>query len=53
MIDFVNRMLMFYSLGNTEYFGATGGLEDFQDYIVRSGNLNDFSQFMKRRKANA
>ncbi|MBQ9036050.1 MAG: AAA family ATPase, partial [Erysipelotrichaceae bacterium] len=29
MIDFVNRMLMFYSLGNTEYFGATDGLEDF------------------------
>lgn len=45
-IDYVKRMLMFYSLKENKYYGYTIGSEDIMDKIVRMGKLKDFEKFL-------
>lgn len=45
-IDFVDRMLMFYSLDNRGYQGFINGSESIAKGIIESGKLNDFEEFL-------
>jgi len=46
-MDFVDRMLLFYSLDSRGYEGFMNGAEGVAEGIVNSGKLNDFQQFLK------
>lgn len=51
-IDFVDKMLLFYSLDYNRYFGYKNGSESIADAIVKKGKLNDFENFLKEREIN-
>lgn len=46
-IDFVDRMLLFYSLDNRGYEGFRNGSESIAEGIVKSGKVRDFQEFLK------
>ena len=46
-IDFVERMLLFYSLDSRGYEGLMNGSESIAEGIVNSGKLKDFQEFLK------
>ena len=46
-IDFVDRMLLFYSLDNRGYEGFMNGSEGIAEGIVNAGKVNDFQKFLK------
>ncbi len=46
-IDFVNRMLLFYSLDSRGYEGFINGSEGIAEGIVNSGKIKDFQEFLK------
>lgn len=45
-IDYVKKMLMFYSLQGNGYFGYKFGTEKIMDKIVRSKKVKDFEEFL-------
>ena len=45
-IDFVDRMLLFYSLDNRGYEGFMNGSEGIAEGIVDAGMVNDFQKFL-------
>ena len=45
-IDFVDRMLLFYSLDNRGYEGFMDGSEGIAEGIVNSGKVDDFQKFL-------
>ena len=46
-IDFVERMLLFYSLDSRGYEGFMNGSESIAEGIVNSGRVKDFQAFLK------
>ena len=46
-IDFVDRMLLFYSLDNRGYEGFMNGSESIAEGIVNTGKVKDFQNFLK------
>ena len=46
-IDFVDRMLLFYSLDSRGYEGFMNGSEGVAEGIVNSGKVQDFQRFLK------
>ena len=46
-IDFVERMLLFYSLDSRGYEGFMNGTEGIAEGIVKSGKVEDFQEFLK------
>ena len=46
-IDFVERMLLFYSLDSRGYEGFMNGSESIAEGIVNSGKVKDFLEFLK------
>lgn len=46
-IDFVDRMLLFYSLDSRGYEGFMNGSESIAEGIVSSGKVKDFQEFLK------
>ena len=46
-IDFVDRMLLFYSLDNRGYEGFMNGSEGIAEGIVNAGKVKDFQKFLK------
>ena len=46
-IDFVERMLLFYSLDSRGYEGFMNGSESIAEGIVNSGKVQDFQEFLK------
>lgn len=49
-IDFVNRMLMFYSLDTNGYQGLQEGIESCTQGIVREHKEKEFQEFLKKSK---
>lgn len=47
-MDFVERMLLFYSLDSRGYEGFTSGSEGIAEGIVNSGKVKDFEEFLKK-----
>ena len=45
-IDFVDRMLLFYSLDSRGYEGFMNGAEGIAEGIVNSGRVDDFQKFL-------
>ena len=46
-IDFVERMLLFYSLDTRGYEGYANGSETVAEGIVNNGKVDDFQEFLK------
>ena len=46
-IDFVDRMLLFYSLDSRGYEGFMNGSEGIAEGIVNDGKVQDFQEFLK------
>lgn len=46
-VDFVDHMLLFYSLDNRGYEGFMNGNEGIAEGIVNSGKIADFQEFLK------
>ena len=46
-IDFVDRMLLFYSLDNRGYEGFMNGTEGVAEGIVNAGKVKDFQRFLE------
>ena len=46
-IDFVERMLLFYSLDSRGYEGFMNGSDGIAEGIVNSGNVEEFQEFLK------
>ena len=46
-VDFVDRMLLFYSLDSRGYEGFMNGSESVAEGIVNSGKVQDFQKFLK------
>lgn len=46
-MDFVERMLLFYSLDSRGYEGFMNGTEGIAEGIANSGNVKDFEKFLK------
>lgn len=46
-IDFVDRMLLFYSLDSRGYEGFMNGSESIAEGIVNNGKVKDFQDFLK------
>ena len=46
-IDFVDRMLLFYSLDSRGYEGFMNGTEGIAEGIVNAGKVKDFQNFLK------
>ncbi len=46
-IDFVDKMLLFYSLDSRGYEGFMNGTESIAEGIVDSGKVKDFQEFLK------
>ena len=51
-MDYVDRMLLFYSLDSNRYQGLLLGSDQLDDAIIKSGNLKDFENFLKRNDVN-
>ena len=51
-IDFVERMLLFYSLDNRGYEGFMNGSESIAEGIVNSGRIKDFQEFLRENNIN-
>lgn len=51
-IDFVDHMLMFYSLDSRGYEGFMNGSESVAEGIVNSGKVHDFREFLKENGIN-
>lgn len=51
-VDFVDRMLLFYSLDDRGYQGFTNGSDGIAKGIIESGKLKDFEQFLKQQGIN-
>lgn len=47
-INFVERMLLFYSLDSRGYEGFMNGSESIAEGIVNSGKVQDFQEFLKQ-----
>lgn len=47
-LDFIENMLMFYSLKENRYYGYKQGREPISDSIVKKGKLADFEAFLNR-----
>lgn len=50
--DFVERMLLFYSLDSRGYEGFMNGTESIAEGIVNSGKVKDFQAFLKENGIN-
>lgn len=48
LMDFVNHMLWFRRLNDTNYIGFSRGSEKLSDYICKQGYLRDFEDFLFR-----
>ena len=46
-IDYVNRMLLFYSLRDNRYYGFKSGRNTLSAYIIDSGKTKDFETFLR------
>ena len=46
-MDFIDRMLLFYSLDSRGYEGFMNGSESIAEGIVNSGRVKDFQKFLK------
>ena len=46
-IDFVNKMLLFYSLEDRQYQGFQIGSDNITDGIIESGKVDQFQEFLK------
>lgn len=46
--DYVDRMLLFYSLDERGYQGFQVGTDNLPESIIRSGHLKDFEKFLRR-----
>lgn len=46
-MDFVNHMLLFYSLDSRGYEGFMSGVEGIGEAIINSGKLMDFQKFLQ------
>ena len=51
-MDFVDRMLLFYSLDERGYEGLQIGSQRLSEGIIESGKLNDFEEFLKENEIN-
>ena len=51
-VNFVDKMLMFYSLKENRYQGFTIGSDSYTSGIIREGRLKDFEEFLKERGIN-
>lgn len=51
-IDFVDRMLLFYSLDNRGYEGFMNGSEGIAEGIVNNGKVKDFQSFLEENGIN-
>lgn len=51
-IDFVDRMLLFYSLDSRGYEGFMNGTESVAEGIVNSGQVEAFQNFLKENEIN-
>ena len=49
-IDFVDRMLLFYSLDSRGYEGFMNGTEGIAEGIVNAGKVEDFQRFLKENE---
>ncbi len=49
-IDYINRMLLFYSLDQRGYEGFRTGGESIAEGIINSGHLSDFQQFLEENE---
>lgn len=46
-MDFVDRMLLFYSLDKKGYEGLQNGVQSLSEGIIENGKLKDFEEFLK------
>lgn len=44
--NYIENMLLFYSLNENIYFGYKSGVESIEDAIVKKGKLEDFQSFL-------
>lgn len=51
-MDYVDKMLLFYSLDQNRYQGLLLGSDQLDNAIIKSGNLKDFERFLKRNDVN-
>lgn len=51
-MDFVNRMLLFYSLDKKGYEGFRSGKGNIAEGIIDRGRLSDFQSFLKKTESN-
>ncbi len=51
-VDFVDKMLMFYSLKENRYQGFTIGSENYTSGIIREGKLDAFEAFLRDKGIN-
>lgn len=48
LMDFVDKMLLFYCLHERGYQGLVLGIDNIEDVIVKSGKLKDFEKFLHK-----
>ena len=51
-IDYVEHMLLFYSLDTTRYYGYTSGSESIAEGIIKKGKLKEFEHFLNNLEIN-
>ena len=51
-VEFVNKMLLFYSLEDRQYQGLQLGSDNITDGIIRSGRVDEFQNFLKSNAIN-
>lgn len=44
--NYIENMLLFYSLNENRYFGYKSGVESIEDAIIKKGKLEDFQSFL-------
>ena len=52
LMDFVDRMLMFYCVHERGYQGLVLGIDNIEDVIVKSGKLKEFERFLNKSGIN-
>lgn len=51
-INYVEHMLLFYSLDTNRYYGYTAGSESISEGIIKKGKLKEFEQFLNNLEIN-
>lgn len=51
-MDYVDRMLLFFSLDGNGYQGFSLGTDNLDESIIKSGKLKDFEKFLHRAEIN-